>query len=397
MDIANHPIWKNVSPFKKPLHLLRIKLATTLAKLYPRSTFIGITGSVGKTTTTICCLEVLSQKFNTLATTESKLVNLDPIFNIPITLLKLRPKTEKMILEMGVEYKGDMDINLSMVAPATGIITRVYFAHSQFLGGIDEVSQEKAKLIQQLPEDGITILNWDDIYSRKLADQSKAQIIFYGTDPKRCDIWAGNIRLEDVHTRFELNYGVERVNIDFKLIGKHQVYPALAAAALGISCGLSLISIKRGLEKVESAPHRLQLLSGINGATILDDTYNSSPAAVLEAVNLLKDLSAKRRIVVLGEMKELGQFSPQLHKKIGQKLYQDRVDLVILGSGDTKYIGEELLSLGYSEDKLFTNLNNTQIVAKLLSIAKTGDLILIKGSRSVKLDEVVRRVSKKTT
>ncbi len=392
--LNNHPIWEHVSPIKKPAHIARIFLARQIAKIYPRSTYIGVTGTVGKTTTVMCCQSVLSQKFNTIATTQSKVVNLDPLFNIPITLLRLRPGVKKAILEMGVEYPGDMDLNLSFVAPATGILTRLSYAHSEFLGGIESIAQEKTKLIKQLPEDGFAILNHDDLNIRKIAEGVKAQVIFYGTSSKDCLVWASNIKIENYQTYFELNYGVERVEVNFPLLGKHQISPALAAAALGISCGMSLTSIKKGLEKVEPAPHRLQALKGMADTVVLDDTYNSSPAAVEEALNVLQSLPARKRVVVLGEMRELGIYSEDLHRKVAQKIYKDRVDYCLLGSGDTKYIADELIRLGYGEDKLFANLTNPQIATNLSTIVQKGDVILVKASRAVRLDEVVQRITK---
>lgn len=390
MDIRRHSIWNNISPLKKPFHLIRLFVAAKLASLYPRSTFIGITGSVGKTTAKEACLMVLSEKYQVVASKE----NLDPIFNIPLTILKLRPPIKKVILEMGVEYPGEMDFYLSLVRPATGIVIRISFSHSEFLGGLEEIWQEKAKLIRQLPENGFAILNWDDIYVRKLSKESAAQVIFYGHDPKDCDLWASHVRLENNSTLFELNYGVERVEVKLRLLGRHFVSAALAAAALGVTCGLSLINIKRGLEKLEPSPHRLQLLPGLGPWNILDDTYNSSPAALEEALNLLNELPAHRRIVVLGEMRELGSYSEQLHRLIAQKIYKDKIDLVLLGGGDAKFIGDELLKLGFLPEKMEVNLSNSQMVAQILKNAGSGDIVLIKGSRAVKLDEVVRRVSK---
>ncbi len=392
--LSDHPVWKHVSPIKKPAHLARIFLARQLAKLYPRSTFIGVTGTVGKTTTVLCCYEVLSQKFPTIATTQSKVVNLDPVFNIPITLLRMKPGVKKAILEMGIEYPGDMDVNLSFVSPATGILTRLSHAHSEFLGGVNEITEEKSKLLKQLPEDGLAILNYDDPNVRKLAESLKAKVIFYGTSSSHCLVWASNIRLKDFRTHFELNHGVERVEVDFPLLGKHQIYPALAAAALGISLGMSLTSIKKGLEKIEPAQHRLQALKGISDTVVLDDTYNSSPVAVEEALNVLQELPARKRVVVLGEMRELGKYSEELHRTIAQKIYKDKVDFCLLGTGDTKFIADELLRLGYSEERLFANLTNPQIATTLSTIVAKGDLILVKASRAVRLDEVVNRITK---
>lgn len=391
MEISKHPIWKSVSPLKKPAHLSRFFLAKNIAKLYPRSRFIGITGSVGKTTAKEACLSVLSQKYKTIAS----IGNLDPIFNIPLTLLKVRPGTKKAIFEMGIEYPGEMDFYLSMVKPATGIVTRISFAHSQFLGSIEEIVQEKGKLIKQLPKDGFAILNWDDLNARKLAKETEAEVIFFGTDPKECHVWASNIKIDNNLTYFELNYGVEKVEVTWKLLGRHFVYAALAAASLGISEGLSLINIKRGLEKVEPAPHRLQLLEGLNGWRVLDDTYNSSPVALEEALEVLNDLPARRRMAVLGEMRELGSFSESLHRQIAQKIYKDKVDLVLTGGGDAVFFADELLKLGFPEERVEANLSNSQIVSKVIRAAGNGDLVLIKGSRAVKLDEVVGRITRR--
>ncbi|MBI2019889.1 UDP-N-acetylmuramoyl-tripeptide--D-alanyl-D-alanine ligase [Candidatus Daviesbacteria bacterium] len=397
MDIVNHPIWDQVTPYKtkiaaykKPFHLLRIYLARQYAKLYPADTFIGVTGSVGKTTCVQACAAVLSQKYKTITTKP----NLDPILNIPATILKLNPAIKRAVLEMGIEYKGEMDFYLSILRPKTAIVTRIYYAHSKFLGGLDEIISEKGKLIEQLPKDGMAILNWDDISSKKLAQKCRGEVVYFGTDPKNCTVWAGNIKIENFRTTFELNLGVERVEIHFQLLGAHQVYSALAAATLGVLEQIPLTKIKLALEKIEPAEHRLVPVKGPNGSIILDDSYNSSPAAVEEAIDVLLRIPARRRIVVLGEMRELGDFSEKLHRQIAQKLYKEKIDLVFLGGGDANFIAMELNDLGFWEERMEANLQIGQIVSKLLKTLQKGDVCLIKGSRAVRLDEVVKRISK---
>lgn len=399
MNIKNHPVWEQitpyatkVAPFKKPFHLARIYLAKAYAKLYPRSLFIGVTGSVGKTTTVLACKLVLSQK-NPVLSTEP---NLDPIFNIPITLLSLRPKFKKVILEMGVEYLGEMDFYLSLVAPKTAIITSIAYQHSEFLGGLQEISKEKGKLIDALPSDGLAILNYDDINVRKLAENFKGELIFIGKDPEYCQVWASNIRIENFVTCFELNCGVERVKVEYPLLGEHQIYSALNAAALGLSEGMNLINIKNALEKMRPPEHRLEALPGFGGSIILDDTYNGSPVSFEAGLDALQQISARRRIVVLGEMRELGHLSKQMHQKIAQIIFKNRVDLVFLGTGDANIIAEELKGLGFLPEKMETNLQNPQIVSKLLKVLSKGDVCLIKGARGVRLDEVVKKLTKKT-
>lgn len=398
MDIKTHPIWSQVTPYrtkipiyKKPLHLLRIYLAKQYVKLYPKNMFVGITGSVGKTTCTQACLAVMSQKFKTIST-ES---NLDPILNIPSTLLKINPTIKKVILEMGVEYKGEMDFYLSLIKPMTVIITRIAYAHSEYLGDLDEIIEEKGKLIESLPENGVAILNFDDLSSKKLAAKCKGNILYFGTDPKNCTVWAGNIKIENFKTSFELNLGVERVKINLQLLGSHLVYSVLAAAALGVSVDIPLTKIKLALESIQPEEHRMQLIFGPNGSVILDDTYNSSPAALEAAIDTLLQIPARRKILVLGEMRELGKYSEQLYREIAQRIYKEKLDLVLLGQGDTSFIAEELKDLGFLEERLEVNLANSQIVSRLLVSLGKGDVCLIKGSRAVRLDEVVKRIAKR--
>lgn len=398
MDIVSHPIWNQLTPyksripaFKKPLHLLRIYLAKQYAKLYNRDKFIAVTGSVGKTTCVAASFAVLSLKFKTLSTKP----NLDPVLNIPTTLLKMTPATDKAIFEFGIEYVGEMDFYLSLFKPKTAIVTKISYAHSEFLGDIQNIVFEKGKLVEQLPRDGVAILNWDDLPTRRLAQKCKGTVVYFGTSRQDCLVWADNVKLKDFKTTFELNLGVERVQIHYQLLGKHQIYPALAAAALGVVCDIPLTKIKFALESVAPFEHRMQLVAGPFGSLILDDTYNSSPAACEEALETLLELPARRRVVVLGEMRELGKFSDFLHRQIARKIYKEKIDLVFLGTGDAQIIADELRSLGFLEERIGYNLSNSQIVAKLLKTLGKGDVCLIKGSRAIRLDEVVKRIAKK--
>lgn len=380
-----------IAKIKRPFHLFRIFVARQYAKLYPSEMFTGVTGSVGKTTCVNACQAVLSQKYKTISTKP----NLDPLINIPDTILKINPTTKKVILEMGIEYKGEMDYFLTQIKPQTVILTKIAHVHSEYLGDLKDIAFEKGKLIESLGESGIALLNYDDINSRQLAEKCKGTVFYFGMDQKNCTVWTGNVKIENFTTTFELNCGVERVKINYQLLGLHQVYPALAAALLGIVNKIPLTKIKFALESVESLEHHLQVLPGPNGSIILDDTYNSSPVSLDVAIDVLLNLPARRRIAVLGEMRELGQYSEGLHKQIAQKIYKEKLDLVFLGQGETEKIAEELKSLGYWEERLESNLQNSQLVSKLLKTLGKGDVCLIKGSRAIRLDEVVKRIIKK--
>lgn len=371
--------------------MIKAYLAKQYAKLYSRDKFIAVSGSVGRSETVRASLVVLSQKYSTVATEPS----LDPSKNILKTLFKINPSIQKCILEMGVKHVGGMDSYLSLVRPKTAIITKISYPHGEYLGEISEILQEEGKLLESLGQDGVAILNWDDGYSKKLINYCKGTVLYYGSDPQHCLIWAGNIKTENYRTAFELNLGVERVKINFQLLGMHQIYPALAAAALGVALDLPLTKIKFALESIEAQQHSLQAVEGPNGSVILDDTINSTPFELDGAIDTLLQVPARRRILVLGEMRELGRYRGDMQRKLAQRIYKEKLDFVFLGQGETQIVADELKSLGFWDERMETNLQNSKIVGKLLKLLGRGDVCLINGSKAVRLDEVVQRVSRK--
>lgn len=379
VNIAEYP---KTSPFKKPFSYLRSYLAKQYARLYPSDTFVAVTGSIGKSACVRACEAVCSPKYKTICTK----ADLDPVLNIPQTLLRLTPGVSKVILEMGVTNKGEMDFYLSQVKPKFAIFTK----------STQEILQEEGKLIESLGEEGVAILNWDDPSAKKLANLCKGRVFFYGTDSSNCTVWAGNIKIENFGTSFELNLGVERVKVNFKLLGEQHLYAALAAALLGVISDIPLTKIKLALETLEPVEHKMQALPGPNGSVLIDDTYNSSPMGLESSIDTLLEISARRRIVVLGEMKDLGQSSEESHRQIARKIYKEKLDLVFLGQGETRFIADELKSLGFWEERMGSDLTNSQLVSKLLKALGKGDVCLIKGSWTLRLDEVVKRIAKKT-
>lgn len=335
------------------LQKIHTLLSKQYAKLYSKETFIGVSG------TSQALIAVLSQKYKTVGIT-------------PKTFFKLKPSVKRAVFEV--------DDDLSFIRPKIGII----------LGDL-----YNGTLIESLPIDGLAVLNWDNVSCKKLADKCKGEVVYFGTDPKTCMVWASNVNIENYKTVFELNYGVERVKVNFPLLGMHQIYPALAGATLGVIEKIPLTRIKLALESLSPSEHQLQAIVGPNGSIILDDTFNSSPIACEAAIDTLTRISARRRILVLGEMGELGEHSDILHRKIAQKIYKEKIDLVILGQGQAEIIADELKNLGFWEERVMSDLQSGQMVGKLLTILEKGDACLIKGSRTVRLDEVVTRIAKK--
>ncbi len=388
ISIDTHPNFRNVNPFKKRAQMIKVGLAKQMAKMIDSKKVVAVVGSVGKTTT-IKALEAILPEAETIVS-----IN-DPLINIPSTLLQVKNKHKFVILEMGMEYPGELDYYLNLIKPKAVLLTRIGYEHTETLGGIEDITRELTRLFEQLPQDGLAILNYDDLSSRKLAEKINSEIVFYGTDSKNCHVWAGNIKINGFMTCFELNWGVERVEIRSELLGQHQVYSMLGAAAYGVSKGLSLISIKRGLEKILPLSSKMQAFTGHNGSVIVDDTDDATPFAVEQAIETLNLVTARRRVVVLGQMPGLGRLSEQLHREIARTIYKEKIDLVFLGSGDAQYIEDELRKLGFLEERMQSNMTNSALVSNLLKILAKGDVVLIKGSKSLRFDEVVQRVAKK--
>lgn len=385
--------YKNTATWKKPYHVARAHLAKFWASLFSKVDIIGITGSVGKTTTKEALIQVLGERFKVLGTVG----NLDPVFNIPQTLLKIRPVTKKVVLEMGIEYPGEMDFYLDLAKPKIGVITRVYWTHTEFLGDLDGVIAEKGKLLQSLPKDGNAILNFDDEYVReKMAPKTQSKIFWFGSYRNV------NLRISDfLHqgkdgSIFKLKHKDQEVKINWKLIGEHQTTAAAAAASVGILSGMRLLEIKKGLEKLESQPHRMNLIKGPKGSLILDDTYNSSPTAVVMALETLRSLAHKgRAIAVLGNMLELGKYEETGHRNVGQKAAEENIDFLITLGEKAKIIANEAKIRGVKN--ILESKNITHIVSELKKTVKKDDIILVKASRHAHFERVVAGLTDQPT
>lgn len=365
---------------KAAFHASRRELAKHWIKLFPSIDIIGITGSVGKTTTKEAVALVLAQKFNVVKSE----ANLDPVFNIPITLLKVKPSTQKVVLEMGVEYPGEMAFYLSMVQPSLGVITTINWTHTQFFGDINGVKKEKEQLITSLPKSGYAVLNWDNEITRNMAKDSDAKVFYYGSSREDCHLWYDQVDLSIKHTKLCLHYKQESVEVKYPLLGRHQLTSALAAASVGILNGLNLLTIRRGLMEMVPSPHRFSVVEGPNRSVIIDDTYNASPVAVKAALQTVSELPAKRRIAILGEMKELGGYNEEGHRLIGNEVAKLNFDILITYGECAQLIGKEVSKHldGRGKGTEVIPMNDIRTILDwITNNAKDKDMILIKGSR----------------
>lgn len=345
---------------------------------------IGITGSVGKSTTKELVAEVLGEHYRTLKTQG----NLNNEIGLPLTLLRLGNGHECAVLEMGFYVPGEITFLCSLARPQTGIVTNVGTVHAERAGSQETIAKGKAELVQALPAspEGTAILNYDDPWVKAMAEKTSASVFFYGLDP-HADLWADQIEgLGLSGIRCRLHYRNDSITLHVPLIGQHSVHTVLRATAAGLGEDLSWAEIQSGLLKA-SSQLRLVAVHTRQGALLLDDTYNASPESTLAALNLLQELPG-RKIAVLGGMFELGPYEKQGHEMVGIRAAEIVDHLVTLGS-HARMIADAAQKAGLSARSISCWDDPQQVVEELQSSLKEGDVVLVKGSHGLRMDRIV--------
>lgn len=404
--------------FKKiVIFFLKLEARLTLWRFKPE--IIAITGSVGKTSAKETIFTVLNSHYSARKSIKSynseigvllTILNLETAGKSYLGWLKnifgglktfLAASYAKiLILEFGVDRPGDMERLLNIAKPKIAVITAIdeIPVHVEFFAEPEELAEEKSKLVKALLSSGCAILNSDDPIVMDFKQLTKAKIITYGFD-ENADIRASNYRLMQKEElpegiSFKVDYSGANVPIRiFNSFGKSQVYAALSAVAIGLLKGLNLIEIAEALTLYQAPPGRLKLIPGIKNTLIIDDSYNSSPLATHEALDLLKELPAKRKIAVLGDMLELGKYSIQSHQTVGAKVKAGS-DLLFTFGERAKFIAERARSLGFDKNKIFSfeHLDFQNLIKELKSVLEAGDLILIKGSQAMRMEKIVKEI-----
>jgi UDP-N-acetylmuramoyl-tripeptide--D-alanyl-D-alanine ligase len=359
------------------------KLAAFWRKQH-RPRVVGITGSVGKTTTKELAAAVLARRYVTLKSEASY----NNEIGLPLTLMQLTSAHERVVLEMGMYDVGEISDLARIAQPHVGVVTIIGPVHLERAGTIERIVQAKTELVEALPPspEGVAILNHDDERVRGMAQATQARVFYYGLSPE-ADLWADDIEglgLEGI--RFRFHYEGEVLHVRIPLLGRHAVHTALRAAAVGLVEGLNWQEIIEGL-RVPSPQLRLVSVPGPEGSTILDDTYNASPASTIAALNLLEELDG-RKIAVLGDMLELGDYEQEGHEKVGMRALEVADVLITVGPRG-RIIGETALRWGMAADQVHVFEGNAEAVSLLERMVTGDDVILVKGSRGMRMEEIV--------
>jgi len=348
---------------------------------------IGITGSTGKTTTKEAITQVLSSRFSTLKNIE----NQNNEIGLPLTLLGLKESHQVAVLEMGMYALGEIRALVEIAQPRVGVVTNVNCTHIERLGSLERIAQAKAELVEGLPPDGIAILNGDDPMVKAIASKTAAQVLTFGLN-RECDVWADEIDSKgSAGLSFQLHSGVHSQRMVTPLVGRHSVYIALAAAAVGLAKGLSWEAIGAGLAKGVVARRRLAIKSLASGVTLVDDSYNASPASMLAAMDVVSELEGARKILVLGDMLELGELSQSAHEETGRQAAVV-ADLLVTVGRRALGIAQGARRSGLGSESVFSFGSNTEAASFLRPMLKGGDVVLVKGSRGMKMEEIVEGI-----
>lgn len=348
---------------------------------------IGVTGSVGKTTTKELIAQVLSVRHNVLKSEG----NQNNALGVPLTLLKLTPAHDYAVIEMGMDQPGEIAAYCSWAKPDIGVITLIAPVHMERLGSLAAIAEEKSQLVRALPEardGGVAVLNDDDDFVSAMSAVTSGRIVSYGLTP-RATVWADDVESRGLDgVSFALHFGAHKVRARIKLMGEHSVHTALRAAAVATAEGMSLDEIAEGLA-IEAEQLRLVVGEGPHGSIVIDDTYNASPQSMISALNLLKEINGStHRVAVLGDMFELGDAEESGHEEVGCRAASVANTIVCVGAR-SKVTARAAVECGAKRENVHHVDDNAAAIQLLRRLIAQKSIVLVKGSRGMKMEEIV--------
>jgi UDP-N-acetylmuramoyl-tripeptide--D-alanyl-D-alanine ligase len=355
-------------------------LATGVRKLWGKP-LVGITGSAGKTTTKEAIAHVLGTRFRVLKSEG----NFNNHFGLPLMLLKLEPEHDVAVIEMGMSHAGEIRALAKIAQPEIGVVTNVAPVHLEFFDSIAGIARAKYELIESLPATGTAVLNADDEYVSQFGRGFKGKVVTYGTQA------TADVRAENVQTRgaegseFDVIVAGGREHARLPLVGEHNVLNALAAVSVGRARGLKTGEAVRALATLAPPDKRGQVLK-LGNITVINDCYNSNPKALHAMVDALAAMKARRRIVVAGEMLELGPAGEQMHRAAGQHIAEKKIDVLVGVRGLAQAMVDGARQAG--AEALFVAAPE-EAGEWLAREARDGDVVLLKASRGVKLEKAL--------
>lgn len=348
---------------------------------------IGITGSNGKTTTKDMVTSVLSTTYK-VQKTEG---NYNNHIGLPLTILALEEDTEIAVLEMGMSGRGEIELLSKIAKPEAAIITNIGESHLQDLGSREGISEAKFEITAGLPENGTLVIHGDEpLLTEKVVNTPYKVVTFGSSSPN--DYYPVQVEQKSDGTFFTIN-GESETKFFIPVLGKHNINNALAAIAIGQHFDVPAAAIKKGLKSLKITGMRTELIQGKDGITVINDAYNASPTSMKAAIELLQDLNGyKKKIVVLGDMLELGDNENTFHFETGEGIDTDKISHVFTFGKLGRKIAEGA-KVNFPDERVHAYDDKQELISKLKEIAGDGDIVLVKGSRGMKLEEVVNELT----
>jgi UDP-N-acetylmuramoyl-tripeptide--D-alanyl-D-alanine ligase len=355
-------------------------LATAVRKLWGKP-LIGVTGSTGKTTTKEAIAHVLSVRFRVLKSEG----NFNNHFGLPLMLLKLEPEHDVAVIEMGMSHAGEIRALAKIAQPEIGVVTNVAAVHLEFFDSLAGIARAKYELIESLPAGGTAVLNTDDEYVSQFGRDFRGKVVMYGTKAT-ADVRAEKIQSKGADgTEFDVAIGSVRERARLPLVGEHNVLNALAAVAVGLERGLGSLEAVGALASLAPADKRGEVVR-LGNITVINDCYNSNPMALQVMVDALAAMPATRRIVVAGEMLELGRAAEEMHRQAGQYVAGKKIDVLVGVRRLARAMVDAANQAGGRAEFVASPEEAGEWLARE---ARDGDVVLLKASRGVKLEKAL--------
>jgi len=357
-------------------------LATAVRRVWGKPV-VGVTGSAGKTTTKEAIAHVLAGRYRVLKSEG----NFNNHFGLPLMLLKLEPEHDMAVIEMGMSHAGEIAALAKIAHPEIGVVTVVAPVHLEYFHSIADIARAKYELIESLPAGGTAVLNADDEYVSQFGRDFKGKVVMYGIQHP------ADVRAEKIESRgtegsaFDIVVNGERERALLPLVGSHNISNVLAAVAVALERGISLLTAVAALATLQPAEKRGQVVQ-VGNVRVINDCYNSNPKALAAMVDALAAMPAKRRIVVAGEMLELGPAGEQMHRSAGIHMAEKKMDALVGVRGLARPMVDAALSTGLRAEFVATPEEAGEWLARE---TRDGDVVLLKASRGVKLEKALEK------
>lgn len=350
--------------------------------------FVGITGSVGKTTTKDMISCVLESKYRILKT----LGNFNNNIGLPLTVLRLTEFDEIGVTEMGMSGFGEIDYLAKIVRPETAVFTNIGLSHIEKLGSRENILKAKAEMLNHMADNGNVVFCGDDDMLWQIKDMTDKKITTYGIENKDCDVTAENIVQNGDSTEFEICTGKKKYKASIPVLGHHNVKNALAAFCVARKYDISPDAVISALGDYKPGKMRQNIIVE-KGVTVINDCYNASPSSVEAGLKILDQIDKKgRKIAILGDMLELGDYSEYAHKLVGSYVVKSKTDFLLTVGEASENIVKSAIEKGFDADKCKSFKNNKEVMAFCDNFITEGDVVLVKASRSMKFEEITEHI-----